>query len=265
MTKTPAAVAGPIDEPPAAARDAVPAGGDAHGEVPAAGKHDAPTIVHEAVVRVEPPEAVAAPVDEPPAESVAAPVDEPPDTVVIEPPAAAAAPVDKTPAAVAGPIDEPPAAIATPVDEPQAAARDAVHAAGEAHDESPKEGEHDGETQAAAAAPVDEPPVAARDAVHTAAGEAHGEAPTAGEHGDSTPYGRKGHGGDEDDSVKHPVGDHSAQAQSKKGFDVQLASPSFEDLLMSSFCNLLMCSQQASVTAQFFYVQFSSHNDVYRT
>ena len=104
---------------------------------------------------------------------------------------------------------------------------------------------------AAIAAPVDEPLAAASDAVHTA-GEAHDEAPTAGEHDDLTPYGRKGH--DEDDSVKRPVGDHDAQAQSKKGFDVQIASPSFEDFLMSTFCSLLMYSQQASVTAQFFDV-----------
>ena len=179
------------------------------------------------------------------------------------------------------------------MDEPPAisAARDAVHAAGEAHDEAPTAGEHNDEAPAAAtvdeppavgeahneaptagehddltivheavervkppaaiAAQVDEPLAAASDAVHTA-GEAHDEAQTAGEHDDLTPYGRKGH--DEDDSVKRPVGDHDAQAQSKKGFDVQIASSSFEDFLMSTFCNLLMYSQQASVTAQFFDV-----------
>ena len=179
--------------------------------------------------------------DEPPAESVEA-HDEVPAALSDAAPAAAEA-CDKAPAA--------------------AAVSDAFPAAEEAHHEAPAaEEQHDAPTivheavervkpPAAIAAQVDEPLAAASDAVHTA-GEAHDEAQTAGEHDDLTPYGRKGH--EEDDSVKRPVGDHDAQAQSKKGFDVQIASSSFEDFLMSTFCNLLMYSQQASVTAQFFDV-----------
>ena len=181
VDEPPGAEVAPVDGPPAAAREAVHATGEAHDEAQAIGKYDEEDSP--AVVRDEPPDEGA---DEPPppvrdkpdhaADIVSAvgghdahdpaggaddelaqgehdvyePPAEPVAALVDKPPGGEVAPVDMTTATLSAPVDEHPAEqVAAPVDKHPAATYDAVHAAREAHDEAPTEGEHDDRTVAA--------------------------------------------------------------------------------------------------------------------
>ena len=189
VDEPPGAEVAPVDGPPAAAREAVHATGEAHDEAQAIGKYDEEDSP--AVVRDEPPDEGA---DEPPppvrdkpdhaVDNVSAvgghdahdpaggaddelaqgehdvyePPAEPVAALVDKPPGGEVAPVDMTTATLSAPVDEHPAEqVAAPVDKHPAATCDAVHAAREAHDEAPTEGEHDDRTVAALVVGVKDP------------------------------------------------------------------------------------------------------------